>query len=485
MFYDHPLLALAFDSDVADGTQAPQLAFGAGAPVSASNPCGVGAINEVNIFQGTLGCLPASFGFLPNQQRFNANLPNSIWVNQNYLAAGVPLVIQPFGFPVAKNFQYSYSNQANLTVEHDLGHNYAITVEYNFNGGRHLNRPINANPVHTDLLLKNFNAVLADPAVSPATKAFLQQNGPNAVTQCGIGPAGPYIPAAVASFFRTSGLNPSFQNAVPPQCLALVNQVLAADGLGLGVPVPFSDMPANFSNGSSVYHGLTVNLRKRMTKHYEFLASYTWSHAIDDSTDLQSPLAPQNNFDPNADRSNSLFDQRHRFVFSGVLQSGKVLGSGFAGKVFSNWSLAPIIDLNSGRPFNIITSIDRNFDLSSGTDRPVIVPPGTGVNGCGDVAVASRFSPSGFLQPACFVNGTIVGNLGRNAGTRPATIFTDVRIAKRIPLTERVALDAMVDQFNFLNRFNVADVNPLYTNAGQPTAAFDPRQFQFALKLTW
>ena len=56
--------------------------------------------------------------------------------------------------------------------------------------------------------------------------------------------------------------------------------------------VPFSDMVANLSNGSSVYHGLTVNLRKRMKSHFEFLASYTWSHAIDDSTDLQSLLSP-------------------------------------------------------------------------------------------------------------------------------------------------------------------------------------------------
>jgi hypothetical protein len=39
--------------------------------------------------------------------------------------------------------------------------------------------------------------------------------------------------------------------------------------------------------------------------------------------------------------------------------------------------------------------------------------------------------------------------------------------------------------FNVANRFNVQDVNPLFTNAGQPTAAFDPRQLQIALKLTW
>jgi len=42
-----------------------------------------------------------------------------------------------------------------------------------------------------------------------------------------------------------------------------------------------------------------------------------------------------------------------------------------------------------------------------------------------------------------------------------------------------------VDMFNLINRFNVADVNPLYTQAGQPTAAYDPRQFQFGLRLMW
>jgi len=79
----------------------------------------------------------------------------------------------------------------------------------------------------------------------------------------------------------------------------------------------------------------------------------------------------------------------------------------------------------------------------------------------------------------------VPGNLGRNAGTRPATIFTDLRVSRRIRLTERVALDGILDIFNFVNRFNVADVNPLYTQAGTPTAAFDPRQLQVALKLNW
>ena len=52
-------------------------------------------------------------------------------------------------------------------------------------------------------------------------------------------------------------------------------------------------------------------------------------------------------------------------------------------------------------------------------------------------------------------------------------------------LTERFKLDGTVDMFNLINKFNVADVNVLWTTAGKPTASFDPRQFQFGLKLSF
>jgi hypothetical protein len=58
-------------------------------------------------------------------------------------------------------------------------------------------------------------------------------------------------------------------------------------------------------------------------------------------------------------------------------------------------------------------------------------------------------------------------------------------VSRKFALGERVALTGIMDVFNVANRFNVADVNPLYTQAGTPTAAFDPRQLQFALKLNW
>jgi hypothetical protein len=283
-------------------------------------------------------------------------------------------------------------------------------------------------------------------------------------------------------------VNPSIIAAVP--ALAFCAALVGVDPAGTGI---FSDQSAQHSNGSSVYHGLTANLRKRMSKKYEFLASYTWSHAIDDSTDLQSLLAPQDNRRPDLERSNSAFDQRHRLVLSGVFQSGKLSGDGFWSKFFSDWTVAPVIEVSSGRPFTILVGSDVNFDFGSNTDRPSIVPSGSATPvGCLPPA-ASSFSPTGFLQPACFNDGVIdgiasnplVGNLGRNSGTRPVTYFTDMRLARRFHMTERWKLDVVADMFNLINRFNVADVNLLYQDAGRPTASFDARQCQFALKLSW
>jgi hypothetical protein len=497
LFYDHPLLALAFDSDIADGAAAPQFAWTGGTPSACTSAAqGIANLNATNIFQGLLGCLPANFGYLPNEQRFNALLPNSVFVNQNYLAAGVPLGILPFGFPTGKDFEYAYSNQASLGIERELGQNFSLNLTYSFNGGHHLNRPVDLNPPVYSALIANWQAAMSDPATTVGQKAAFASN-PLLVNQFGVSPTlGPYVPAAVTNFFRKSGANPTYCGAntngvsctgsvLPASAQALVSAVETKYGLGLGVPVPFGGMTPNVSTGNSVYHGLTTNLRRRFSNSWDMLASYTWSHAIDDSTDLVTPLSPQDNFRPHLERSNSIFDQRHRLVLSGVYQRGRAAGSGFRDRLFADWTIAPIIEFASGRPFAILTGADTNFDFGSNTDRPNVVPQGTPTNSCGNAPVASKYSPTGFLQAACFIDGTVPGNLGRHAGTRPWTFFNDLRVSRRFHMTEDVSLEGILDLFNVMNRFNVADVNPLYTQAGTPTAAFDPRQLQIALKLRW
>jgi hypothetical protein len=523
LFYDHPLLGLYFLGDASDGSSSGQLAFPGTGTCSAPGPNGNPAnLNAIPIFQGlvnTPGCAPGpaalspTLGYLPNQQQFTSlNFPQSLFLNQNYLTDGFPLFFQPFGYPQSKNFVFAYSQQANVTVERDLGRGFALSLAYNFNGGRHLNRPINANSQRGDLLVANYNAALTDPT------SFAAQGGPLGVgagsssqgfAPCGVNPTGqPWVQAALMSFFRPGGINPSIANALTASgggvCVSTfvpaVWQFLQQSGYNLGGVnmscdptsfsgcVPFGDMDANYSNGSSIYHGFSTNLRKRFGNHYEFLASYTYSHAIDDSTDLQSTLTPQDSYFPGLDRSNSLFDQRHRFVFSGVYQTGEV-GTGFTRKVFSDWTFAPIIDIASGRPFNIITGSGDNLQESALTGRPNTFVSQACV-AAGFPSVSSKYSPTGVLQEPCIAefNGSLLsldGNLGRNAGVQPYTVFDDLRIAKRIHFTERLNMDLIADMFNIANKYNVSAVSPLFTNAGQATAAYDPRQFQFAMKLNW
>jgi hypothetical protein len=517
MFYDHPLLGLYFLGDASDGSSSGQLAFGGTG--GCSGPGNPANLNAVPIFQGLVNlpfCAPSVFPqananlfYQPDQQRFQAlDTPQSVFLNQNYLnlAGGtfLPLGFQPFGYPQGKNFVYAYSQQANLTLERDLGNGMAVSIAYNLNLGRHLNRPINASTIRGDLMTANFFAASYDAANHPLPGRSVPTS-PFTVSGCSqLGDPLPYVDPSVTNFFRPGGLNPSiaagFYASGDPTKIACLMQAQAfiATLPGFNTTcnpapptfdytgcIPFGDMDANYSNGTSNYNGLTANLRKRFSKHYEFLASYTWSHAIDDSTDLQSTLTPQDSYYPSADRSTSTFDQRHRFVFSGVYQTGHIGGNGLAGKLFSNWTFAPLIEFGSGRPFNIITGNGDNLQLSSLTTRP-----NTFVNPACSAPVQSKYSPTGVFQEPCILNfnGTLAsldGNLGRNAGVTPWTVFNDLRVSKRIFFGERFNIELIADMFNIANVYNVAAVSPLFTNAGQATAAYDPRQFQFALKLNW
>src|SRR5262249_31405753 len=194
---------------------------------------------------------------------------------------------------------------------------------------------------------------------------------------------------AFFNFFRRSGPNPSFATAVAavsPQCAAASNLLACCFGIQQGlaaaagypvgvpnVPVPWNSVDAQLSTGNSQYNALTLNLSKRFSKGFEMLSSYTYSHSIDDSTDLQSPLEPQDSRFPKLERANSVNDQRHRWVTSAVFQSPSANSRDGALQHFiGDFTLSPIVEFFSGPPFNIITGEDTRLDLGSSQDRPSV-----------------------------------------------------------------------------------------------------------------
>ncbi len=525
LFYDHPLLAISFNSDIADAVQQQQGILTPGSPAQTA------LLNAVQVFQGTV-CPPggpitpicpagvvtpgvaAGAEYQFGRQRFN---------DQTFPGFGPVL---PFTLHVQKNFEYAYALQGNFTIERELTKDMTLSGSYIHVNARHLPHPLDINAPRTELQIQNFFRFAGrNPASTTEALAF---SIPTTGVPCPGGvpllcftmatPTGaPAFPTAgqtfaliipgmiaapltnlgsrivnpgIANFFRPSAPNYFLAQALSGGVVtpAVLNGALAGSLRTPGVVSPFGSINAQTSDGNSSYNALNVDLRRRFSNNFQFLASYTWSHSIDDSSDLQTLLLPQDNRNFRAERADALFDQRHRFVFSGVIASPNswVTGSGF-NRFLSNFTIAPIFEISSGRPFNILSNQDTNNDQSNQTDRPSVLSDGTlcvpGTAGCVPLITSGQFSS---------------GSLPRNYGITHRFVSLDMRIAKLVPLGEHLRLELIAEGFNLFNRFNEAAASPFIDDVrlfnqraengryfSRSTAAFDSRQFQFGLKLNF
>jgi hypothetical protein len=141
-----------------------------------------------------------------------------------------------------------------------------------------------------------------------------------------------------------------------------------------------AQMVVHSSEGNSIYYGMNLGLLKKFSRHLQFRASYTYSKAIDDTTDFNGGLTPYLPTRRYIERGLSSFDQRHIFVASGSFESPFKEGSGhnWIARALSDITLSPIITLRSGFPFNLFIGRDVNGDLNT-TDRPFHAPRNSGV----------------------------------------------------------------------------------------------------------
>jgi hypothetical protein len=302
-----------------------------------------------------------------------------------------------------------------------------------------------------------------------------------------VGPRGRVVNPAAVNFFRPSGPNYFLVQAFGVPKTAFDANLAGTLATPTNVISPFGDVNAQSSIGNSLYHALNVDLKKRFSNHMQFLASLTWSHSIDDSSDLQTLLKPMDNRNLRLDRADSLFDQRLRYVFSGVATSPLEWRNANSGlkRFLADFTVAPILEVSSGRPFNILSAVDQNFDLQGSNERPSVTASG----------LLCVPGPTSTICPTALpVNGT----LGRNMGITHKFASLDMRLMRSIRFGERVRLDVIAEGFNLFNRFNEAAAAPFFTAVNdwgqrasngryysRPTASFDPRQFQFGLKLNF
>jgi hypothetical protein len=231
------------------------------------------------------------------------------------------------------------------------------------------------------------------------------------------------------------------------------------------------------SAASSVYNGATLSINRRMARGTYLRLSYTYAHAIDDGQDALvagSPATVQNSYNPNGERGPSVTDQRQRFVAAFSVEPRPFHREHeLLGHILNNWKISSIVTAGSGRPVNATVSGDPNQDGNYDNDR--------------------------------------LPGYSRNAFTGPDYVSADLRLVRKIHVTQSYRLEFTADSFNLFNHDNqrveitsdgltaeattfvqytvVANgvPSPAYyqqpQNFLQPNAAFAPRQIQLGLKL--
>ena len=251
-------------------------------------------------------------------------------------------------------------------------------------------------------------------------------------------------------------------------------------------PIPgFSSITIQQSVSNSNYNGLWLSANRRLTHNLTFNTSYTFSKSIDDNSVGSSNPQVQDYRNLRAERALSDFDARNRFVLSAIYLL-PVRGQGaLLSRLAQGWSVAPIVNLQSGNPFSPIIQVTDTRGSLEAFNRPFLVP--------GVPLIQPNPSPNRWINPAAFVRqATGFGDAGRNILTGPGFSDVDVSIAKDTKITERVSLQFRSEAFNLFNHPNFAQPqnNLAVASFGQITATRttrgdlgSSRQIQFALKL--
>jgi hypothetical protein len=222
-----------------------------------------------------------------------------------------------------------------------------------------------------------------------------------------------------------------------------------------GANFPFSDISRRpypdwgtvaqyHSLGRSNYHGLQTAWTKRFANRWQASATYTLSRLWDTGTPYSS--TPDNPFDAiEGEYAPSESDQRHRFVFNGIVS------------LPYEFQVSGLYFYGSGTAFNNVFG--------------------------GDLRDTGNWS-SGRLRQ----NGTIVP---RNSFRGDPLHRVDLRINRRLRIFRSLVADGTFEVFNLFNHENYGSYTLTETNAnfGKPTQnsnlAYQPRMLQLGFRVSF
>jgi hypothetical protein len=226
------------------------------------------------------------------------------------------------------------------------------------------------------------------------------------------------------------------------------------------------------NTSSSNYQALQIQFQRRLSRGLQGIASYAWSHSIDDasagsgfvSSDLGEPG------DENANRGNSDFDVRHAFSAGLTYDVPDTARNVFARSLLGGWSTENFVLVRSAIP---VTVSDVNFyELNQGIDIDVRtdVVPGVsqylyGVQYPGGKAL----NPAGFTDPPvdpATGNPLRQGDLPRNKLRGFGATQWDFAVHRDFPIREQLKLQFRSEMFNIVNRPNFGPPNDQFGEGG-------------------
>ena len=319
-----------------------------------------------------------------------------------------------------------------------------------------------------------------------------------------------------ATFPTTTYTDPNPPHATIPVWGALVGTTVPA---GTFFIAPNTKKPnttlANtwtwFSEGTSAYNSLQVDLKRRFSHGLTIRGVYTWSKSLDDGDSLNAtaaanaPALLSNPSVPRADWGLATYDVRNIGVVTATYDlpfghGQRFLNSsgGAVNLLIGGWTVNSIVTAQSGFPFT--PQLGYNPSNSGDTRNPV--RPFLNPSFTGPVVLGNPnqwFDPNAFVAPPN--NSGFFGNVGRDSYIGPGLATWDFSALKETHIFESLNLQFRAEIFNLTNRANFNTPNlitsVLLPSPNQTVPVQSPaagtitststwaRQVQFGLKLLW